>query len=157
VRGDDEIAPKELTMRRTLTIALSALCLAAGSASAAAPARTVNRSYQPAYVEPGGTAGSIHSSNGVAFRTRANERFVTVTIEDASGLPIPARVAQDVDGDREDDVAYEFCGSTAQPVAIQPGVPVTVWMSHGTCDDVTNPSSGGGWTTGTVTATFSRR
>ena len=141
-------------MRRTLTMALFALCLVAASAQAGPAARTVQRSYQPAYVEPG-AAGSIHSSNGVEFRTRANERFVTIAIEDQSGLTIPARVTQGTSEhpDHEYDVDQEFCGSTSEPIAIQGGQPVTVWMSHGTCG---GGQTAGGWTTGTVTVTFSR-
>lgn len=142
-------------MRRTLTLALLATGLVAGSAQAGTAPRTVDRSYQPVYVEPAGTAGGVHSTNGVTFRTRANERFVTVTIEDQSGLTIPAHLAQDVDGDGDDEVRHELCGSTSAAVAIHPGVPVTVWMDHGTCDEA-NPATAGGWTTGTVTATFSR-
>ena len=139
-------------MRRTLGFTLLTICLLAGWASAGETGRTVERAYQPAYVG----AGSIYSSNGVHFKARAAERFVSVTIEDDSGLPIPARVAQDLDGDRRDDVNHEFCGSTAEPVAIEPGARVSVWMAHGSCNDVTDPSSLGGWTTGTITATFSR-
>ena len=142
-------------MRRTLTMALLALCLVAASAQAGTAARTVRRSYQPAYVEPGNPGGSIHSSSGVTFRTRANERFVSVTIEDQSGLPIPARVTQGTPEhpDHEYDVDQEFCGSTSEPIAIQGGEPVTVWMSHGTCG---GGQTAGGWTAGTVTVTFSR-
>ncbi len=143
-------------MRRMFGLALLTSCLIAGAAGAGASGRTVERSYEPVYVESGVPAGTTSHSNGVTFRTKASERFVSVTIEDQSGLAIPARIAQDVDGDDVDDLEHEFCGTTSGPVAITPGVPVDVWMSHGTCDGVTDPTSAGGWTTGTVTATFSR-
>ena len=145
-------------MKRMLGSISLAICLLAGVASAGSSGRTVERTYQPVYVEPGVPAGSITHSNGVTFRTRANEHFVSVAIEDESGLPVPARITQGENEhpDHEYDVDEEFCGSTPQPVAIRAREPVTVWMSHGTCDGATNPQSAGGWTTGTVTATFSR-
>ena len=142
-------------MKRLLGSISLATCLLTGVASAGSSGRTVERTYQPVYVEP---AGGVTHSNGVTFRTKANERFVSITIEDDSGLPIPARVTQGENEhpDHEYEVDEEFCGSTPEPVAIRAGEAVTVWMSHGTCDGLSNPQSAGGWTTGTVTATFSR-
>lgn len=139
-------------MRRAL-LTLLAIGLVAGPAAAGSSGRIVQRTYQPAYVDPGFPAGGISHSNGVAFRVRPDERFVSIRIEDESGLPIPARITQGEaeHPDHEYDVDEEFCGSTAQPVAISPGTPIKVWMSHGTCGGAV-----GGWTTGTVTATFSR-
>lgn len=141
-------------MRRAL-FALLTICLVAGPAAAGSSGRTVQRTYEPAYVDSGYPQGGISHSNGVTFRTRANERFVSIQIEDEAGLPIPARVTQGAN--EHPDHAYEvdesFCGSTEEPIAIRPGMPVEVWMSHGTCDE---SSTVGGWTTGTVTATFSR-
>ncbi len=141
-------------MRRALFPVLT-ICLVAGPAAAGSSGRTVQRTYQPAYVDPGFPEGGISHSNGVTFRTRANERFVSIQIEDQAGLPTPARVTQGENEhpDHEYDVDEEFCGSTTEPIAIRPGTPITVWMSHGTCDGGT---TAGGWTTGTVTATFSR-
>lgn len=78
---------------------------------------------------------------------------MTVTIQDDSGLAVPARITQTVDGGRE--VAHEFCGATAKPVAIDPSAAVKVVRYHGSCDDdSTDPTRFGTWTNGTVTATF---
>lgn len=139
-------------MRRSALLVLVFVCLGGASAAAGQGGRVVDKTYQTAEVDPG---GSIRSSNGVTFRPRATERFVAVTIEDASGTAVPARVTQDLDGDGKPEVESKFCGATDQPVEIEPGVPVTVWMEIGTCD---GPASGsaGAWTQGTMTATFSR-
>jgi hypothetical protein len=90
------------------------------------------------------------------FRARPQESLVTVAIADDSGLPVPARVTQDLDGDGAADTTHEFCGSTADAVAIEPGVPVEVVRLEGSCEGLTDPTRYGARTTGTVTATFVR-
>lgn len=65
-------------------------------------------------------------------------------------------MTQDLDGDGEADTTHEFCGSTPDAVAIEPGVPVKVVRLEGTCNGLTDPTGYGVWTTGTVTATFAR-
>ena len=143
-------------MRRMIALAMLAVCLVAGSATAGSRGRTVEQAYQPVEADPTVPQGGIHSSSSATFRTRARERFVSVTIQDDSGLAVPAEVRQDVDGDEEADVSHTFCGSTPDAVAIEPGVAVEVVRFTGSCNDVTDPAGYGSWTTGTVTATFSR-
>ena len=140
-------------MRRSALVALALLCLGAASAAAGPGGRVVDKAYQTAEIDPG---GSIHSSNGVSFRPRATERSVAVTIEDASGTAVPARVTQDLDGDGEYEVESKFCGATDQPVEIEGGAPVTIWMTIGTCNGLTSPGDVGAWIQGTMTATFFR-
>lgn len=141
-------------MRRAMPLAILVSCLATGSVMAAQTGRTVERSYQVIETAPEFPQGGIRSSSTMEFRTRAHEHFVTVTVQDDSGLMVPATVTQDVDGDDTDDMSYDFCGSTEDPVAVEPGVPVKVALSHGSCNGVDDPSQYGGWTTGTVMATF---
>jgi hypothetical protein len=143
-------------MRRTIALATLTVCLAAGSAAAGANGRTVKQAYQPVEADPTVPQGGIHSSSSGTFRTRARERFVTVTIQDDSGLTVPGELRQDVDGDDEADFSQAFCGSTPDRVAIEPGVPVEVVRLTGSCNDLTDPTGYGGWTAGTVTVVFSR-
>lgn len=143
-------------MRRTIPLGILVTCLAAASAGAASGGRTVERSYEPVEVSATFPQGSIRSSSSVTFRTRPQESLVTVAITDDSGLKVPARVTQDADGDGEADTTHEFCGSTADAVAIEPGVAVKVVRLEGSCSELRDPTQYGAWTTGTVTATFSR-
>ena len=143
-------------MRRAIPLAILVTCLAAASAAAAPAGRTVERAYEPVEVSPSFPQGGIHSSSSVTFRTRSQERLVTVTIDDDTGLTIPGRITQDVDGDGAADTTHEFCGSTPDAVAIEPGVPVKVVRLHGSCNGLTDPTRYGSWTTGTVAATFER-
>lgn len=142
-------------MRRAIALALSTVCLLAGAAAAATGSRTVSRTYEPVVVSPSFPQGGVQSSSTMTLRTRAHEHYVTVAIQDDSGLTVPGEIRQDLDGDDEADTTYEFCGSTPAPVEIEPGVRVTIAMLTGSCGDETDPSSYGVWTTGTVTATFS--
>lgn len=137
-------------MRRSALLVLVFVCLGAATAGADPGGRVVDKTYQAAEVQSG---GSIRISSGVTFRTRAAERFVEVTIEDATGATVPGRVTQDADGDGENEVEAKVCGATDGPVEIRPGVPVTVWMETGTCNGGTEA---GTWTQGTMTATFFR-
>lgn len=138
-------------MKRIATLAILILGLSAAVGQAAPGQRVVEKNYEPVYFIPNGTAGSIYSSNGVRFRPKAGERFVSVSITDNTGLPVPARIEQDIDGDDKADIKLTFCGATEAPVEIVPDARVVVWMIDGTCDD-----TAGGWTTGVMTATFSK-
>lgn len=137
-------------MRRYALPVLVFVCLGAAGAAADPGGRVVDKTYQGVEVDPG---GSIRVSTGVTFRPRATERFIEVTIDDATGTTVPGRVTQDADGDGENEVEEKLCGATDRPVEIQPGVPVTVWMKTGTCNGGT---AAGTWSQGTMTATFSR-
>lgn len=138
-------------MKRMIALTVLILGLSAAVGQAASSTRVVEKSYEPVYFIPNGTAGSIYSSNGVRFTPKAGERFVSVTITDNTGLPVPARLEQDTNGDDEPDIKHGFCGATDSPVEIVPNAKVVVWMIDGTCGD-----AAGGWTTGAMTATFSK-
>lgn len=138
-------------MKKIIALAALILVLSAAVGQAAPGQRVVEKDYEPVYFIPSGTAGSIYASNGVRFRPKAGERFFSVAITDSTGLPVPARIEQDTDGDEEPDIQHEFCGATDSPVEIVPDAQVVVWMIDGTCGDAV-----GGWTTGVMTATFTR-
>lgn len=144
-------------MRRAITLAMLVSCLATGSVLAAPGGRTVERPYEVAETTADFPQGGIRSTSSATFRTRSNERFVSVVIQDDSGLAVPASITQDLDGDDEADTTYDFCGSTEHPVAVEPGVPVTVVREYGSCGAAEDPSQYGVWTTGTVTATFTSK
>lgn len=139
-------------MKRALALATALLCVGALGVEARTAGRTVEKQYEPVTVTGGFPTGSIHSSNGVWFRARANESKVMVAIEDATGSTVPAKISY---GDPKDDKYHEFCGATKAPVSIEPGAPVAVWMSHGSCGGVPGGELGG-WTSGTITAIFSK-
>ena len=143
-------------MKRALALATLLLCVGALSATAGPRGRTVEKPYE--WIDAGYTVppGQIYGriSNHVHLQSRAGERFVMVAIEDATGTTVPAVITQDVDGDGEADTEADFCGATEKPVAIEPGVELTVSMQHGFCDGVTGAF--GAFTEGTITATFSR-
>lgn len=143
-------------MRRVVIgVALLSVLVAAGSAVAGSSGRTVERTYQAAETDPSFPQGGVHSYSSVRFRPRAGESRVMVSIQDQSGRAVPAAIEQDADGGR--DIVHHFCGSTARPVAIASRAPVEVVRYHGFCDDdPSDPTRGGAWTTGTVTATFSK-
>lgn len=74
------------------------------------------------------------------------ERFVSVEIEDAHGLPVAAVVAQ------PGEDGTHVCGSSRKPLRIRPFENVTVYLMSGVCGAGTSVA-----TTGAVTATFTRR
>lgn len=74
------------------------------------------------------------------------ERFVSIEIEDAHGLPVTGIVTQ------PDDPGTFICGATEKPLKVRPYENVTVFLMNGVCGD-----GGSVATAGTVTATFSRR
>ena len=75
------------------------------------------------------------------------ERFVSVEIADAHGLPVTGIVAQP-----DDDDGTHICGATKKPVRVRPYEKVTVFLMNGTCGGAGASVA----TAGTVTATFTR-
>ena len=136
-----------------LTAALLAAVLAP-SASAGRQSREVTESYTMAAGAFVGH-GEAHWTLGAdyqRFESKSGERAVAFVIEDASGAPVRGHVHIDNNGDGELDDQLDFCGSTAKPIAIDPGAIVEVGTIMGLCDE-TSPSI---VTEGTITATFSR-
>lgn len=92
---------------------------------------------------PGGGRGCL------TFPVQFKERFARVEILDASGLPAPGFVHQGGSIDQW----IPFCGETANPLRIMPGVELTVVVYAYRSPNL--PLCAGVGTTGTVRVTFS--
>lgn len=97
----------------------------------------------------------VNFPDGLEIPTLAEELFVKIEVEDASGQKIWGFISQgDIDGNGlNDDGFANFCGSHEEPVDLAaPGSTIIgVYMYNGACDDGT-PSV---MTSGTITMTFS--
>jgi hypothetical protein len=144
-------------MTRKIAVGTLALMLVGAALPAFArstKAREASGEYNAVTVDtdnPGSIAAG-RVSNGVTFKVRKGERFVSVAIADKSEMPTRAVVGQDLDGDGLEDVSQEICGASTAPIALKKGADVTVWTQEGPCEDGTNATA----TFGTVTATFTR-
>ena len=79
-----------------------------------------------------------------------DEYFMKGEVKDATGLPLNVSLQQDTDGDGFNDPVADFCGSTEEPLPINPGLEARIFIG-GPCADGT-PTTGAG---GTVVFTFS--
>ena len=148
-------------MRKTF-VALSVASMLIGSLALPAEAgkKAKPRKLQIEYVEPAyGThgVGVCFEGSSCAFfgDPLGKERFVSVTVEDDLGTDVYATLIQDTNEDGNylatDDLTVGFCGSTAEPVEIEPGKGVSVWVWQG---PGANPPCAGGASSGTITTTF---
>lgn len=89
---------------------------------------------------------------GATFPTGAGETYVSVTIEDDLGMGVSAALGQDPEGDNT-VATTDFCTSTEEPLPIDPGLEVIVFVYAGPC---TSPQPAPAFATqGTIIATFS--
>jgi hypothetical protein len=145
-------------MRKLVVAGLIAGLLAGSMASAEAgkkkaPKKTT-RVAEATYIAPARLYWAPTGENigGAVFPTGAGESYVTIEIADDAGMDVSAAVGQDPEGDGTVS-ATSFCTSTEEPLAIQPGVEVTVFVYVGPCTD---PAPAPAFATqGTITATFS--
>lgn len=144
-------------MKRYLVVllALTMIVTAMGSAQAGkkkAPKKVTREEtaeyFAPAYFSWNPTGA--HNIGGVSFPTGLGENFVSVEIEDATGMPVSAAVGQDPEGDGT-VTTTDFCTSTEEPLPIEPGLEVVVFVFVGPCTAPPGPAFA---TQGTVTATF---
>ncbi len=148
---------KTIVVGLVVTVAAGTLSVPAGAAKRTKPKK---RSIELPYSEPAvGTAGL-----GICFQgssclfygpPAAGEKRFSVTIEDDLGQPVPASVIQDTNEDGNflvtDDLTVDICGATEEPVEIEPGKAVSVWVWRAGA----NPPCPGTATSGTATGTFS--
>jgi hypothetical protein len=149
-------------MRKTIVaLTVTSMLLGALSVPAQAGKKAKPRKLEIEYTEPAhGTSGV-----GVCFEGTScaffgdpmlKERFVSVTVEDDLGTDVYASVIQDTNEDGNylatDDLTVGFCGSTGEPVEIEPDKAVSVWVWQGPGP---NPPCPGGASSGTITTTFS--
>ena len=153
-------------MRKSLiTLVGAALVVGMIVAPAAEAKKKKIRKVTDAYTVPtvgaqpvaGGCYGAVEGG-GECFTipTKAADKYVKVTFEDASGQKVAGFLGQgDLDGNGLNDDGYaNFCGGhpTAVPLAA-PGTELMIYASGGACLDGT-PSV---MTTGTVTIQFSKK
>lgn len=151
-------------MRKLLT-SLAAIFIAAlsGFVVPMATAGPAGRAERAMYDAPGGVPGVVAGSvtgtriGSVEF-SGGRERFVSVEITDATGLPVAADVVQfsgdqNVSTDSSDATTYSICGASERPLRIRRFVKVYVFIYAGPCADGTLAAA----TTGTVTARFESR
>ena len=86
--------------------------------------------------------------------TTADDVYAKIEIVDAAGQKVAGSVSQgDTDGDGVSDIYGQFCGATAEPLALTaPGAPLRVTAYNGVCADGSTASV---MTTGTIKITFS--
>jgi len=116
--------------------------------------RTATAVYDSPSLGSGDATGVCFGANGCAmFAIGPTERFISLKIEDTTGLPAYATVGQDLDpSDQFTDVIGRFCGETEEPMAIEPGIEVVVWIW---ALPGAQPPCPGAATTGQVTAKIS--
>jgi hypothetical protein len=152
-------------MKRTIlvgiVIGMLAAMLVAPEAGAAKKKKAPKpRVYEGVYTCP---CGAQAAGNGPAFRlgtgeggfqvtVLTKERYISLELTDDSGLPVFFSINQDIDGD---GTLYEHengtaCGATTEPVELEPGAAITVFVQSGTCDAGPGLATGG-----TFTATLS--
>lgn len=74
-----------------------------------------------------------------------SEKFMSLKVTDDSGFPVYFQIMQDVDGD---GTLYEYdagagCGKTTEPATLEPGAPITVFVSSGSCGGGPAVATGG--------------
>ena len=141
-------------IRKTIALLAIGALVALPALAEAGKARTATGNYNTIMITPpdGSPSAEGHYSNGVRFKLRPGERFVSLSIQDEAGMPVRATVGQDYDGDGKTEAEHEFCGATTQPIKLKGAAPVIVWAQEGPCADGTNAMA----TFGEVTATFTR-
>lgn len=142
-----------------IVIGLVAGSLAAPAVAKKKKAKKVERVVELTY-DLGATGVGTPLGTGVCFRPTnscgdipvgSTEKFISVEIKDATGLPVSFSLTQDTDPDSfgsESDLG-DFCGKTDEPIAVEPGFNVIVFPW------TLGPGCGSAATTGTVTAKLS--
>ena len=127
-------------MKRVLVLIL-ALGLVFGSIATAdagkkkkrkKPAK-IEREAQGSYDAPTPVAAGGCAQTGavgcVTIPSGPDEIYVTATVTDQTGTPVPVSVQADLDGNNQSDTTYGgFCGSTAEPILIDAGATIQFWV-----------------------------
>lgn len=151
-------------MKRSIIVALVLGLLAAmlvAPEAGAAKKKPKPRIFEGSYTCPCGVQAAGQGpawrlgsgEGGFQVPVLAGETRLSLELTDESGLPVYFQISQDVDGD---GTIYEYsngegCGATTEPVELEPGAPITVFIQSGTCDAGPGLATGG-----TFKATLSR-
>lgn len=145
-------------VRKVLVIGLAASLVFGSLASAEAgkkkkKPKKVERVEEQNYVAPARFYWAPTGDNigGVKFPTGPTDNFVSIEIEDDFGQPVSASAGQDPEGDGT-VTTTPFCTATEEPLPIEPGLEVTVFVYAGPCTTPPGPAVA---TQGTVIGTFS--
>ena len=153
-------------MKKTLSVVLMGLLVAGAFAATPAQAKKkkpkkVTRVAQGTYAAPATVVGNCTQTDGVGCMTipaGPNERYLTASVTDQSGQPVLVSIDADLDGDMQTETSYGvFCGETAEPIEIEPGVALVFWIAPAT-EIPTRATEGcvpGQGTSGTLDVTFS--
>lgn len=139
-------------MRKLLALCLAAGLVVASLTTAEAAGKKSKRVAKAEYIAPAYFYWAPTGDNigGASFPTGPSEKFVSVQIKDRAGTPVSAGVGQDPEGDGT-VTTTRFCTKTEKPVAITPGLEITVFVFVGPC---TEPMGPGFATQGEIIATF---
>lgn len=134
-------------MRKAIAVAL-ALGLLAGAMVAPADAakkkkpKKIERVVEFEYICPcpglyqfGGATGTNFGGGPVLV---GDESYIKITAEDASGTAILVSVNQDTDGDGFNNGVVDVCATgdaPEEPAEINPGLPMNLFITTGTCED----------------------
>jgi hypothetical protein len=121
------------------------------------PVKTT-REAQGAYDAPTPVAAGGCAQTGavgcVTIPSAPGEIYVTATVTDATGTPVPVSVQADLDGNNQSDTTYgSFCGSTSEPLLVDAGATIQFWV--GITPGAVALACPGFATTGTVDVVFS--
>jgi hypothetical protein len=118
--------------------------------------RTVEGSYDAPPLVIAGTCAQSGAIGCVAIATGPGETFISkAKVTDAHGQPVVVSVSANTDGEIGDDVSFgTFCGEVTEPMPIDPGVELHMWVGV-VQDAVTEACAPGLATTGTVSVTLS--
>ena len=158
-------------MRKAITTVLMGALIVGALLSPAAEAgkrvkkRKATGTYSTGAIGTGDTGGFCLNGevpSCVRFSTKPTEKFVKLTIKDASGTSVAASVSHpDQDGDGFSEPIADICGKSKK-LAITPGAEVIVFPWTGPSTGALealggSPQCTGVATTGTVTAIFTNR
>ena len=146
-------------MRKIITVVVSAAIVlgafgapAADAAKKKAKPRKASATYDAPAIGAGGAGICFPGTIGcVSFGTASNEHFVEVVVEDSAGTPVFASVTQDTNGDNQADTGTDICGASEEPIPIEPGAPITVFIWEG---PGASPVCPGVATSGTINISF---
>ena len=95
--------------------------------------KKITRKVQGQYDAPSliavGFCGQTGAVGCVSIVTGPKEKFLKATINDAHGLPAYVAISADTDGNSQDDTTFgSFCGTTEEPIQVEPGVELHMWV-----------------------------
>ncbi len=125
-------------MRRIIAVTLGLTLVTAllGAAPVAAKkkpkkvVRTYSEPYEASSVGSADASGTCVDTNGCVFLgVGPTENYLSFEVVDDTGLPVAVTVGQDSDtSDGFITRIADVCGKTEEPIQIQPGLQVTIWI-----------------------------